>query len=272
MPGEHASPTQPFPQAPAAISSQHISAKDAWGADEADRQWCYDEMSGLRADGIFTPPSLRGTLMLPGIIGGQNWGGMAYDASRQLLVLPQNQVATEVRLIPRAGFQNLRSQKGRKLDGDWEFAPQEGTPYGMMRRILLSPKRLPCTRPPWGTLLAIDLTSARKVWETPLGELYGGSSDKPKTPPEWGSISLGGPIVTAGGLVFVAGTLDNGLYAFDVKTGKQLWRGALPTSARAVPMTYRGVDGRQYVVICAGGHRPAGDQPLGDYVVAFALR
>ena len=139
-----------------------------------------------------------------------------------------------------------------------------------MRRMLLSPKRLPCTPPPWGTLLAIDPSSGEERWEVPLGRLYT-AKDRPPTPRGWGSVVLGGPIVTAGGLVFTGGTLDNAIHAFDVETGKELWSGELPTSARATPMTYQGPDGRQYVVISAGSHQPAGNQPLGDYVVAFAL-
>ncbi len=271
VPGEFTSPTQPFPVLPAPVTKQKMTAADAWGIDEADRKWCREEISQLRAQGIFTPPSIHGSLYLPGNIGGQNWGGMAYDPEANLLILPENHIAAEVKLIPRADFESTRNTRGRKLDGDWEFAPQHGTPYGMMRRLLLSPKRLPCTAPPWGTLLAIDPSTGEKKWEVPLGLLYAGAPGKPPTPAAWGSISLGGPIATAGGLAFIAGTLDNAVYAFDVETGKQLWRGVLPTSARATPMTFRGPDGRQYLVICAGGHQPAGNQPLGDYVVAFSL-
>jgi quinoprotein glucose dehydrogenase len=135
----------------------------------------------------------------------------------------------------------------------------------MMRRMLVSPKRVPCTPPPWGTLLAINTTSGDKKWEVPLGHLSS------KLPERFGSISLGGPIVTAGGLVFIAGTIDSNIYAFDVETGKELWRGALPTSARSMPMTYEGPDGKQYVLICAGGHGIPGAGPLGDYVMAFSL-
>jgi len=193
-----------------------------------------------------------------------NWGGFTYDAARGLLVLASNHLAAEVRLIPRAEF-DARESAGRKLNGDWEFAHQNGTPYGMMRRFLLSPKGIPCTAPPWGTLIAIAASTGEKKWEVPLGRLSS------KLPEKWGSISLGGPISTAGGLVFVAGTLDPSIYAFNIETGQQLWRGELPTSARAMPMTYRGPDGKQYLVICAGSHQPAGDQPLGDYVVAFTL-
>jgi quinoprotein glucose dehydrogenase len=221
-------------------------------------------MSKLRMGTIFTPPSIEGSLFLPGNVGGMNWGGFAYDAAHGLLILSSNHLAAEMRLIPRAEF-NERESEGRRLNGDWEFAHQTGTPYGMMRRILLSPKRLPCTAPPWGTLIAIKAATGEKTWEAPLGKLSS------KLPEKWGSVSLGGPIATAGGLVFVAGTLDPSIYAFDAETGKQLWRGELPTSARATPMTYRGSDGKQYLLICAGGHQPAGDQPLGDYVVAFSL-
>lgn len=270
VPGESASPTQPFPLKPAPLTSQTMTAADAWGVDEADRKWCRDEIGGLRTEGIFTPPSVKGSLSIPGNIGGQNWGGMAYDPVHHLLVLPDNHIAAEVKLIPRADYESLRNSGGRRLNGDWEFAPQRGTPYGMMRRFLLGPKHLPCTAPPWGTLLAVDTTTGDKKWEVPLGRLSIGK-DHPATPAEWGSIVLGGPIATGGGLVFVAGTLDNAIYAFDVETGKQLWRGDLPTSARATPMTYRGPDGKQYLVIVAGGHQPAGSQPLGDYVVAFTL-
>ncbi len=271
VPGETASPTQPFPVKPAPLTPQTMTAGDAWGVDDASRQWCRDEIAKLRAEGIFTPPSLKGSLQIPGNIGGQNWGGLAYDPLHHLLVMPDNHFAAEVKLIPRADYETSRSSS-RRLNGDWEYASQKGTPFGMMRRLLLSPKHLPCTAPPWGTLLAIDTTTGDRKWNVPLGLLYAGAKDRPPTPADWGSIVLGGPITTAGGLVFVAGTLDNAIYAFDVETGKQLWRGLLPTSARATPMTFLGPDGTQYLVICAGGHQPGGSQPLGDSVVAFALR
>jgi quinoprotein glucose dehydrogenase len=270
VPGEIASPTQPFPLKPAPITPQKMSVDDAWGIDDADRKWCRAEISKLRTGSIFTPPSLQGNLQTPGNVGGMNWGGMAFDASRNLLVLPSNHLAAEVRLIPRTDFDTLASSRGRSIDGDWEFASQTGTPYGMMRRFLLSPKRVPCTPPPWGTLLAIDPRTGEKKWEVPLGHLPG-HADGPGLPDQFGSMSLGGPIITRSGIVFVAGTIDSGIYAFDVSTGKQLWRGELPTSARSTPMTFQGPDGKQYVVICAGGHGIPGAGPLGDYVVAFSL-
>ena len=100
-----------------------------------------------------------------------NWGGFSYDPGRELLVLPQNHIAAEVRLIPRGDFDQVSATRERKLDGDWELAPQKGTPFGMMRRILISPKHMPCTPPPWSTLVALDMRTGEKKWETPLGQL-----------------------------------------------------------------------------------------------------
>jgi quinoprotein glucose dehydrogenase len=139
-----------------------------------------------------------------------------------------------------------------------------------VRRFLRAPKTgLPCTPPPWGTLAAVTATTGEIAWRVPLGR-FPWAEHLPGAD-RWGSIALGGPIVTAGGLVFTAGTLDAAIYAFDVASGKQLWRGSLPTSARATPMTYRGRDGRQYLIVSAGGHGIPEGMPIGDHVVAFAL-
>ena len=265
VPGEVTSPTQPFPIKPAPISKQGMTVDEAFGIDEADRVWCRAEISTLRTGSIFTPPSVQGTLQLPGNVGGQNWGGMTYDPAHDLLIIPANNLASEVKLIPRTDYESLRDSRNRKLGGDWEFAPQHGTPYGMMRRILLSPKRIPCTPPPWSTLTAISASTGDKKWEVPLGQFH------PKLPAKWGSLSLGGPISTAGGLVFVGSTFVPALYAFDIETGEQLWMGDLPTSAKAVPMTFQGPDGKQYVVVSAGGFGIPDLSPLGDYVVAFSM-
>lgn len=260
--GEKTSPTQPFPMSPKGLAPQGVTAP--WGATEADRAFCVAEMGKLRNEGVFTPPSIGGSYILPGNVGGMAWGGAAYDAAHRLLLIPTNNIAAEVRLIPRADFDSQRETEGRNMNGDWEFAEQRGTPYGMARRLLRSSGGLPCVAPPWGVLNGVDADTGEVKWTVPTGSL------KPGAAPE-GSIALGGPIVTAGGLVFMAGTLDAAIYAFDVETGKQLWRGELPTSARATPMTFRGKDGRQYLVIAAGGHGIPGMAPLGDSLVAFAL-
>jgi quinoprotein glucose dehydrogenase len=268
VPGEMAAPTQPFPTAPHSLAASTLNAGDAWGVTEEDRAWCRETMTGLRAEGIFTPPSLKGTLVVPGNVGGMAWGGIAYDRVNDLLVLPVNNLAAEVRLVARDQVDAER--KAGRLSGQFEFHPQHGTPYGVVRRFLLSPGAgLPCVPPPWGTLAAVRATTGEIAWQVPIGRLPW--AEKLQGADGWGSIALGGPIVTAGGLVFAAGTLDGAIHAFDVTTGKQLWRGSLPTSARATPITYRGRDGRQYVLISAGGHGVPQGLPTGDYVVAFAL-
>jgi quinoprotein glucose dehydrogenase len=268
VPGEQASPTQPFPTAPRSLARTTLTTDEAWGPTDEDRAWCRDTIRTLRADGFFTPPSLRGTIVVPGNVGGMAWGGMAHDPVNGLLVMPVNNIAAEVRLIPREAVDDER--KAGRLAGDFELHQQRGTPYALVRRLLLGPKTLlPCTPPPWGTLTAVRTATGEIAWQVPLGRFPG--TDKFSDGTKWGSIALGGPIVTAGGLVFTAGTLEAAMYAFDVQTGRQLWTGQLPTSARATPMTYRGPDRRQYVVISAGGHGAQTGPPLGDYLVAFAL-
>jgi quinoprotein glucose dehydrogenase len=268
VPGEDASPTQPFPAAPRSLARTSLTPDEAWGLTEEDRRWCRETVSTLRSDGFFTPPSLGGTLIVPGNVGGMAWGGMAHDRVNDLIVMPVNNLAAEVHLVPRADVDAAR-QAGR-FSGDFELAPQRGTPYAMARRLLLGPKTLlPCTPPPWGTLAAVHAATGEIRWQVPFGRFPG--TDHVPEAAAWGSIALGGPIVTAGGLVFTAGTFEAAMYAFDVRTGRELWKGTLPTSARATPMTYQGGDGRQYVVISAGGHGAQIGPPLGDFVVAFAL-
>jgi quinoprotein glucose dehydrogenase len=197
------------------------------------------------------------------------WGGAAWDAAHRLLIVPVNELAAEVRLLPRAEVATAPESAGRSIGGPWEIGRQLGTPYAVARRFLLAPGGWPCTPPPWGELVAVDVDTAAVRWRVPLGRMPPLGPAAPP-PAEYGAVSLGGPIVTAGGLVFQAGTVDARLRAFDVTTGKELWAGELPTSARATPMTFRGPDGKQYVVVAAGGHGlPV--TPLGDALVAFSL-
>jgi quinoprotein glucose dehydrogenase len=266
--GEETSATQPFPVLPKPLVPQAaVAASDAWGPTEESRAWCRDELSKLRSQGIFTPPSIRGSLFVPGNIGGMAWGGAAYDETNRLIVVPANNLPAEVRLIPRDKFDE-ESDRGRSLGGDWEFAPQRGTPFGMARRLLVTPEKLPCTAPPWGTLTAIDGDTGQTRWQVPLGQFSG--TEKIPGAEHWGTISLGGPLITAGGLVFMGGTIDLALRAFDVSTGRELWKAKLPSSARSSPMTFQGPDGKQYVVVAAGGHGlPM--TPLTDTLIAFRL-
>ncbi|MEZ4700444.1 MAG: pyrroloquinoline quinone-dependent dehydrogenase [Rhodothermales bacterium] len=253
VPGEVASPTQPFPTRPAPLHPIDIAPEDAWGINDADRAFCRAQMETFRYEGAFTPPSIGGTLIYPGYAGGVNWGGVAVDSDSQTLVTTIISIPFWVRLSER----EAGSKEGNQI----------GTPYHMSRAAFMSPSGLPCTPPPWGRLVAIDLPTGDVKWDLPLGVMKG-LEDVPDAA-SWGSLAMGGPIITAGGLVFAAAAMDDTLRAFDVETGELLWQADLPAGGQATPMTYE-VDGRQYVVIAAGGHANLGTT-LGDFVVAFAL-
>jgi quinoprotein glucose dehydrogenase len=265
VPGEATSPTQPFPATPPLVSHAAITPQNAWGLTFYDRGKCRDLIARYRSEGIFTPPSLRGSIMSPSYVGGVNWGSLAFDAQRQLAIAAVNHVAAVVTLIPRNDFRTASES------GAWpgsQFTAQEGTPYGMRREILLSPWGLPCTPPPWGTLAAVDLRRNAIRWQVMLGSTAG------KTPafllaPTLGMPNMGGPMVTASGLVFIAAATDDYLRAFHIETGRELWKAKLPAGGQATPMSYV-VGNRQYVAIAAGGHGGLGTK-RGDYVVAFAV-
>jgi len=266
VPGEVTSPTQPFPVAPPPLAAHQMSADDAWGPTPQDRDACRNVIKGLRNEGIFTPPSLKGTLMVPGNIGGMTWSGYAFDPQLGLLFTNTNNIVAIARLIPRTKY----DQPGSHTE-DGDYGDQTGAPYGLYRRFLQSPSDLPCSAPPWGLLTAVDMNEGKIRWQVPLGSLqdFGGAHAQ-QIPA--GAISLGGPIATAGGLVFIAGTPDAFLRAFDVETGKQLWKSQLPAAANATPMTYRlSSNGKQYLVIAAGGHPKITEEKLGDTLVAFTL-
>ncbi len=254
-PGEWLSPTQPFPVATPAIVPTHLTPDDAFGLTWLDRLACRNRISASMSDGLFTPPSERGTLLYPFNGGGANWGSAAYDPARNLLIINMNSLAHHVQLIPTKGL-----EEAREVFHDQEILPQTGAPYAAKREILLSPLGIPCSPPPWGVLAAIDLSTGDIVWRTPIGTIIGF---------ELGSPTLGGPMVTADGLVFIASTMDDQLRAFDVATGEQLWRGGLPATGQATPMSYEWRD-RQFVVVYAGGNARSGSR-LGDSMVAFAL-
>jgi quinoprotein glucose dehydrogenase len=270
VPGEEAWPTQPFPTRPPPLHPTQLSPDaEAFGLTPWDRGICRDRLAELRHEGMFTPPDLDWTLAYPSNAGGSNWGSAAFDPVRNLLVLNQTLVPFAVKLIPRERFEAEKQAARESGDELTEFAAQEGTPYGMARRPVLGPLGVPCNRPPWGTLLAVDLATGEKRFEVPLGTVR--DLAPLPIPIRWGTPNLGGPLLTASGLVFIGAAMDDYLRAFDVGSGEELWKGRLPAGGQATPMTYRlREDGRQFVVIAAGGHGKLGTT-LGDTVVAFAL-
>jgi quinoprotein glucose dehydrogenase len=257
--GENAAPSQPIP-AWAAMVPQKLTAADAWGPTPEARKWCQEKIAALRNDGLFTPPSYRGTIAFPGNIGGVNWGSAAWDPVRNILIANTNRVAAVMQLIPREDMQAALDHPDEMAWGG-EFARQRGTPYGMHRDWLVSPSGLPCNAPPWGALVAFDLNTGKLRWESPIGNFA------PAAPA--GSPGLGGPMATAGGLIFTAAAFDPQLHAIDADSGKEIWTAELPASAQSTPMTYSW-GGKQYIVICAGGHGKLKSK-MGDSVVAFAL-
>jgi quinoprotein glucose dehydrogenase len=258
-PGEHPSPTQPYPLAPPPLVRQDpVTPDDAWGIAWIDERGCRQRIEAMRSLGIFQPPSTQESIMQPGNAGGSNWGGIAFDAERQLAIANTMDLPFVVALVPR---ERMQAEMSDPRYEDYEFAMQRGTPYGMRRMAFVSGLGTPCVKPPWGTLTAVDMRTGEISWRAPLG-------DVPFIGLNIGMPNLGGPIATASGLVFIAATFDNRLRAFKTEDGTLLWEVRLPAGGQATPMTYS-IDDRQFVVIAAGGHK--GNSTRGDYLIAYAL-
>jgi quinoprotein glucose dehydrogenase len=264
VPGEQLSPTQPFPIAPKQLVPSRIKPDDAYGLTFWDRGVCRDMIAKARAQGMYTPPSTKGTIIYPFTGGGSNWGGMAFDEQHDIAYVNTSSAMHLVTLIPRAQYDAVRAANPNK-----EVTAQAGAPFGDMREAMLSPLGMPCNPPPWGQLHAIDMHDGHVLWEVPLGTTEDMAPFSEYLLGKTGTPNFGGPIVTAGGLVFIGAAMDNYLRAFDAKTGAELWRGRLPAGGQATPMTYVW-HGRQYVIIAAGGHSKSNTK-RGDEVLAFAL-
>ena len=264
--GEDTSPTQLFPLSPPPlVRTAALTPDDAWGVALWDKWWCSRRIAELRSEGIYTPPSLEGSVVMPSFAGGSNWGGVAFDESSQTLIANTTDLAMVVRLVPREEFERPGTKRPRHLSGR-----QTGTPYGVLREPLVSPWGLPCVAPPWGQLSAVNMVSGEILWQVPLGTIEDAA---PALLPnlKLGMPNTGGPIVTGGGLIFIGAAMDDYLRAFDLKTGTELWKGRLPAGGQATPMSFwLDQTGRQYVVIAAGGHTSLNTR-RGDYLVAFAL-
>ncbi len=270
VPGEEAWPTQITSSGLPPLSPQSLTRDAVWGLTPVDRDACRKRLDELRNDGTFTPPSTRGSLIMPSNVGGAHWGGVAFDPANDVVVVPTNRIAAVITLIPRADYEATRAREtvGERIGT--EYAAMHGTPFVLKRELFFGPSGAPCTPPPFGSLVAVSLRTRSILWSVPLGTSEGLDKIGINVPPDLpGAVNLGGPITTAGGLVFIGAATDRYFRAYDLKNGHELWKAALPAGGKATPMTYLGSDGRQYVVIAAGGDGKAWGRS--DEVIAFAL-
>ncbi|GAJ27589.1 PQQ-dependent membrane-bound glucose dehydrogenase [Acidomonas methanolica] len=279
-PGDHASPTQPFSDLslrPKAL----LTGADMWGGTIFDQMICRIAFHQLRYEGTFTPPSTRGTLVFPGNLGIFEWGGLAVDPLRQIAVADTLSLPFVSRLVPRGPNNPLWPSPGSAggTGGESGIQHNYGIPYAVELTPFIDPVlakvglNLPCRNPPWGYMVGIDLTTNKVVWKhrngTMQNSLYGSSLPITLPPVKIGVPALGGPLVTAGNVAFLTGSMDYYIRAYDVTTGRVLWQQSLPAGGQSTPMTYA-VNGKQYVVSYVGGH---GSFPtkLGDYLIAWSL-
>ncbi|MEQ8508779.1 MAG: pyrroloquinoline quinone-dependent dehydrogenase [Rhodospirillaceae bacterium] len=263
VPEDEAAPTQPIPTLPVAFAGQKINRDDLFGLTPFDKAWCQSEFDKMRYEGLYTPPDFREALLFPSALGGGNWGGAAFDPGSNTLVIKAENLASRLKVVPKG---DTADEDVTRID--YLTRPLKGTPYAVEGEIFMSPLGIPCTPTPWGTLAAIDMNSGQMKWQIPLGQVKRFGITVPASF-GWGSPNIGGPIVTGSGLIFIAATMDEKIRAIDLTSGDELWQANLPYMGSSVPMTYM-ADGRQYVVIAAGGTSRVTEN-LGDALVAFAL-
>ena len=261
VPGDWVSATQPL-SALSFMPLGRVREADMWGATMLDQVMCRAAFADMRYDGPFTPPSIQGTFVYPGNFGVMDWGGMAIDPVRKVAFANPSYMAFVDQMTQSRPADEKKAESSRGLN------PNEGARYGVYLNPFLSKLGLPCQAPPWGYVAGLDLVGAKVAWMHKNGTIQD-ESPLP-VPIKMGVPSLGGPMITAGGVAFLSSTLDNYVRAYDVTDGRQLWQARLPAGAQATPMSYATADGRQYVVVVAGGHGTLGTKP-GDDVIAYAL-
>lgn len=282
VPGERLSPTQPYPVGMPSLAPRDLTAKDAWGATPIDQMVCRIQFAKYRYDGQFTPPTPGyGNIGYPAFDGVIDWYGATIDPTRKLLIADASYIPFTYRMMRhdeavKKGY--IKEWKGWGSGQPYPtgtkpwWNPQYGTPYAVRIKPWLNFLHVPCNAPPWGTLTAIDLVTHKIVWTRPMGTTrdMGPLGTHINLPLPTGMFAMGGNIVTGSGLIFIGAYGDDYLRAVDERSGKVLWRTRLPAGGQATPMTYRGADGRQYVVIAAGGHGGLGTRS-GDSIMAYAL-
>ena len=277
------SPTQPF-SSYHTLAFPELEESDMWGMSPIDQMICRIQFKRAAYDGPYTPPTAdKRFVQYPGYNGGTDWGGIAVDPVRGVIVANYNDMPNYNRLIPREeaerkGFpapRGAESARGGDMGegGHGSRDPQAGTPYA----IAVNPGwRLPltgllCKRPPYGGIRAIEMRTGRTIWDRPFGTARrnGPWGIPSMLPLNIGTPNNGGAVVTAGGLAFIAAATDNLIRAIDIRTGKTLWQDTLPAGGQATPSVYE-INGKQYLVIMAGGHHFM-ETPIGDALVAYAL-
>ncbi|MBS7561321.1 MULTISPECIES: glucose/quinate/shikimate family membrane-bound PQQ-dependent dehydrogenase [unclassified Pseudomonas] len=260
--GDHTAPTQA--RSDLNLLPPPLDEKAMWGATPFDQMLCRIQFKELRYEGQYTPPSVQGSLIYPGNVGVFNWGSVSLDPVRQLLFTSPNYMAFVSKLVPRAEVA-AGSKRESETSG---VQPNTGAPYAVIMHPFMSPLGVPCQAPAWGYVAGIDLTTNKVVWKHKNGTSRDSSPIPIGLP--IGVPSMGGSMVTGGGVGFLSGTLDQYIRAYDVKNGKELWKSRLPAGGQATPMSYTGKDGQQYVLVVVGGHGSLGTK-MGDYIIAYKL-
>ncbi len=260
--GDFSAPTQPVSDL--TFMPPPLTGTDMWGITMFDQLACRVEFLQLRYEGRYTPPSLQGSLIYPGNFGTFNWGGVAVDPVRQVMFGMPTYLAFKSQLIPRADVPPPDGARGSEQG----LNRNEGAPYAVVMGPFLSPLGIPCQAPPWGYVAGADLRTGKIVYKHRNGTVR--DMTPLPLPFKVGVPGIGGPMITAGGVVFLGAAVDNYLRAYDVTSGKELWRARLPAGGQATPMSFEAKDGRQFIVMVAGGHGSVGTKP-GDYLLAYTL-
>ena len=271
IPGEQYPATQPLSVGMPQIGTQTLTEADMWGATPFDQLMCRIQFKSMRYEGLFTTPGTDLSLSFPGSLGGMNWGGISADPTNNLIFVNDMRLGLWVQMVPQQAKDKL-ADGGEAPNAGMGQVPLGGTPYAVVKNRFMSPLGIPCQKPPFGTLTAIDMKTQQVAWQVPVGTVQdqGPMGIKMRMPFPVGLPTLGGSLATQGGLVFFAGTQDYYLRAWDSATGKEVWKGRLPVGSQGGPMSFKSPKtGKQYVVISAGGARQSPDR--GDYVIAYAL-
>ena len=273
IPGEQYSKVQPRSVEMPQIGNQTLTESDMWGATPFDQLMCRISFKSMRYDGLYTAPGTDISLSFPGSLGGMNWGSIAFDPSHRYMFVNDMRLGLWIQLIKQTPEDvKIQASGGEKVNTGMGAVPMAGTPYKVNKNRFMSALGIPCQKPPFGTMTAIDMKTRQVAWQVPLGTIQdtGPMGIKMGLKAPIGMPTIGGPMATQGGLVFFAATQDYYLRAFDSSNGKELWKARLPVGSQGTPMSYVSPKtGKQYVVISAGGARQSPDH--GDYVVAYAL-